>query len=410
MFPAPYGRVTELRDTPDEANACALELDRRRKAGLPPTDAHSDPTLGEASRMLLTRKQTQVSRKTKRKLRAKGIKHWENATRDWREGRHAATPLSLLRRDLLEDDVLETVAEHPTAGRNKLEALKASLKLAGERGARFDLSILTIEPIIVEQRKRRALSVVELEFFVRHGPPDYAKRLVLFKGTTGMRCEEVFSLTDDRVDLDACTAFVPAALCKEAVDKTVPLTPEEVTLVREQLGGLRVAEPTATAHLPQRGAGTRLVFPKAEGGRWSTSSGAYHKLVWSKAVRRAAAAWRAAHRLDERDATPFEWFVEPERDGDDGRRTITPHDLRSTAATLMRDAGMSRDDAAARLGHADAGELLDEIYDQGDRAARVARALAEFAPEGLRAALAEAAPRRSSSPAAAAGSASPEGT
>jgi hypothetical protein len=55
----------------------------------------------------------------------------------------------------------------------------------------------------------------------------------------------------------------------------------------------------------------------------------------------------------------------------------------------MRDAGMSRDQTAARLGHADEGELLDELYDRGDRSARVRRELDVVAPEGLLARLAE---------------------
>jgi hypothetical protein len=64
----------------------------------------------------------------------------------------------------------------------------------------------------------------------------------------------------------------------------------------------------------------------------------------------------------------------------------------------MRDAGFTKDQAAARLGHADSGELLDRIYDRGDRR-RVRKALDELAPAGLRAVLAEPATRPSASPA-----------
>jgi hypothetical protein len=55
----------------------------------------------------------------------------------------------------------------------------------------------------------------------------------------------------------------------------------------------------------------------------------------------------------------------------------------------MRDAGFSKEQAAARLGHADSGQLLDRIYDVGDRRARMRKAIDALAPEGLRAALAE---------------------
>ena len=52
----------------------------------------------------------------------------------------------------------------------------------------------------------------------------------------------------------------------------------------------------------------------------------------------------------------------------------------------MRDAGFGRDQAAARLGHADS-ELLETVYDQGDRRARMRKAIDHLAGEGLRAAV-----------------------
>ena len=49
---------------------------------------------------------------------------------------------------------------------------------------------------------------------------------------------------------------------------------------------------------------------------------------------------------------------------------LKPHDLRATAITLMRDAGFTREQVVARVGHADDGELIERIYDRGDRRAR----------------------------------------
>lgn len=373
LFPAPFGRISEVFDSPDEANRAALELDRRRRAGLPPTDQHGDPTLAEAAAALLERKQIGGRRG---KLRANGLKHWRLALRPWMEGEHAHVPLSLLRRARLEDYVLARAAQYPTTAKNELEALKATLRYAGARGASFDLGILTIQPVIVERRRRRALTTDELEFLAAHAPA-YAQRLILFLGTTGMRCGEAFTLTDDRVDLATGTVHVPAELCKEGVAKTIPLTGEERQLVREQL----------LARAP----GTPLVFPKAGGGQWSTARSHFHKLVWVKACARAAEAWRELHGPG---ATPFDGLV--------------PHDLRSTAATLMRDAGLARDMAAARLGHADGGRLLDDVYDQGDKAARVAHALAAAAPHGIRRKLAAPVAQRPPTGAAATGLAGTE--
>lgn len=376
MFPAPYGRHVEVHKDADTANARAIELRQRRAAGLAPTQAQGDPTLREAVESLLARKRTAVSRKTKRRLSANGIKHWDVATRVWREGPLASTRLSMLRRDVVEDAVLELSLEHPTTARNALESFKAVLRYAGDRGARYDLALLGVEAVVVEPRQRRALTALELEYLATHAP-DYAQRLVLFMGTTGLRPGEAFALTDDRVDLEGATVYVPAELCKERRAKVIPLWPEEVTLLREQLGALRVVDETSkTGHLPSRAAGSSLVFPKAQGGAWSTARPHFHKLVWSKATERAATAWRVEHELADDAPTPFD--------------DLKPHDLRSTAATLMRDAGLSKDDAADRLGHADT-TLLDGVYDQGDRAARVARGMAAATTDGLRASAARVA-------------------
>ncbi len=345
--------------TVDAANARALELRQLRAAGLGPAQAPKDLTLRDAADQLLLRKRTTVSRKTKRPLRQSGIDWWERSVRPWREGPFAELPLSMLRRDTIEDAILERIADYAKSGRDELDALKAVLRHAGGRGARFDLALLEIERPALTPRKRVALTVSELELFAACAP-DYARRMILFKGTTGLRIGEVFSLTDDRVDVKEGAVFVPADLCKEGADKWVELTTEETTLVCEQI----------LARAP----GSRFVFPTFTGLTWTGRYGEFHKLVWAKTCRRGAAAWREQNGVGDHSApTPF--------------CDLEPHDLRATAATLMRDAGFSREQAAARLGHADSGRLLDRIYDQGDRRARMRKAIDELAPDGLRAAL-----------------------
>jgi integrase len=344
--------------TEEDAIARRAELVKLRTAGLTPAAAPAEMTLAAAAEKLLIRKRTTVSRKTKRRLRASGIEWWERATRPWREGPFADLPLSLLRRDSIEDAHLERIAVAPKAGRDELDALKATLRHAAGRGARFDLAILEIERPALTPRTRLALDVAELELLADVAP-DYARRLLLFAGTVGLRIGEMFTLTDDRIDLAAAEVFIPAALNKEGEDKWVALTPEEVTLLREQL----------LARAP----GTPLVFPTKTGRPWRHFQ--FLRLVMHKARDRAAAAWLEQRGLPESASTPFD--------------RLQPHDLRSTAATLMRDAGFAREDAAARLGHADSGELLDRIYDQGDRRARMRKAIAAHAPRGLRTTLAE---------------------
>ncbi len=106
--------------------------------------------------------------------------------------------------------------------------------------------------------------------------------------------------------------------------------------------------------------------------------------------RRAAIAWRREHELAAGAATPFEWSAV--MDGETVTVGIAPHDFRRTAATMLRDAGFTKEQAATRLGHADDGQLLDRVYDRGDRVQRGRRALDEF--EGVREALAPAGARR----------------
>jgi len=176
------------------------------------------------------------------------------------------------------------------------------------------------------------------------------------------------------------TIFIPWNLCKEGRDKIIDLTTHECTILREQLMA--------------RAVGTDLVFPSKTGKSWSGKSkyGDWHRLVWSKAVRRASAEWRRQYGLGDAAPTPFEAQV-ADSDGEprfDDRGlpqldALEPHDLRATAATLMRDAGFTREQVAARLGHADSGELLDRVYDVGDRRKRAAvrEAIDTLVPEGL---------------------------
>jgi integrase len=355
--------------TPDAANARVITLRAMRDAGLVPTQAPQELTLREAAEALLVRKRTTVSRKTKRPLRASGIEWWERVTLPWREGQYANLPLSLLRYDLIEDAILVRAASAAKTARDEQYGLKAILRYSLQRGGRFDQALLAMEPIQVTTRQRVALGVSELELFVAHAP-EYGQRMLLFTGTTGMRIGEVFTTTDERVDLAERTLFVPGALCKEGVDKWIDLTLEEAALVREQ----RLA----------RAPGTPLLWPTKTGRPWRHHQ--FLRLVWYKARSRASDTWREQHGLPAEAETPFEWWT-TDADGEPTLTGVQPHDLRATAATMMRDAGFSKEQAASRLGHADSGQLLDRIYDVGDRRARMRKAIDALAPQGLRAAL-----------------------
>jgi integrase len=380
-------RVIEFFDDADEANARVLELKRMRDRGVPfelvSAQDERELTLGEACAALLMRKRAIPSRKTGRQLRDSGYEWWVRIVKPWRADPFGSTPLSLLRRSAVEDAVLARAVKHPKSAGDELYGLKAVLKYSGQRGARFDAAILAIEPLARTKRERRALTAEQLAYLAAHAP-EYARREILFLGTVGNRIGEVHTLTEDRIDLKERTEFIPWHLCKEGADKTIDLTPDECALLREQL----------LARAP----GTNLVFPSKTGRSWAGNSkyGDWHRLVWSKAVRRASAAWRQDHGLRDGAATPFEDQLiddngEPrlDTDGNPMLDALEPHDLRATAITLMRDAGFTKEQAAARVGHADSGELLDRIYDRGDRRARadVRGAIDQLDAGGLLAAL-----------------------
>jgi hypothetical protein len=185
--------------TADEAKCARDRLRRTRAAGIRTTPRTSTPTLAEAAEALLVRKRIAGKRGP---LSEKGIRHWQDATRPWREGEFAAIPLDLLNRSALEDAILARAANYAVSARNELQALKATLRYAQARGDHFDPALLTIEPVATPTHEGRALSAEELEFVAAYAP-SYAFRLVLCAATTGNRINELFTLTDDRVDLSA---------------------------------------------------------------------------------------------------------------------------------------------------------------------------------------------------------------
>jgi hypothetical protein len=138
--------------TPDEANARVITLRAMRDAGLTPAAAPRDQTLRAAAEALLTRKHTTVSRKTKRKLRRRGIEWWVRATKPWREGELAEVPISLLDRSRVEDYIVARAATAAKTARDELDGLKATLRLASTRNLRYDPALLEIERPVVTPR------------------------------------------------------------------------------------------------------------------------------------------------------------------------------------------------------------------------------------------------------------------
>jgi integrase len=346
--PKPYlvrvgrGDRGEAFETYERAVVHAEEIRRLRALGLgAPRSKTAEKSLAQAIDDLLARKRVSG---TKGPLTPAGVRDWEQKMIFWQESPFAKVPLRRLDVAAVEDAILERARLHPTAAREELQKLKATLRYASGRGCEFPLALLGIEPIRVRREpKGTALALDELDYLCRYGVEHQWRGLHLF-GTVGLRVSELIGLLPEHVDLERGELRLPAELCKERRAKTIPLFPEEVELFDEQL--------------TLRPSGAERVVPRKGGTPWRREH-YYHQVVVATRER-AATAWRREH---DTETTPFD--------------TLAPHDFRRTAATLLRDAGFTREQAALRLGHSDDGQLLDQVYDRGDRAQRIRRAVAE---------------------------------
>ena len=357
VYPAP----AEHLDCPVAAISTRDDLTERRTRGESIRRARRrsmSPTLWQACDALLAE---QEARHAKGEVRASGPRYYRETTRVWRtrdidengEPRYAHDPDDPTREpfaDLHLSELdplaisrwLRRVRSAQASGQARLErqALLKALELAELDGARVDTALRLI-PVPPrgrrdDRRRRTILRLDELELLV-DSTPGYWREVVDVAGRCGARLREWTTLTDDRLDLDRGTMFVPAELTKEGRDKTIPLLPAEVRALRRQL----------VARAP----GTRLVAPKAQGAEFTTRSH-FYRLVWKPALRRAAKVWREEHGYGDDVPTPF-----------DGYQFKW---LRRTAVALMRQAGLEPELIAKRLGHADTGELVLTVYREVD--------------------------------------------
>ena len=316
----PFPEVT----VPTKEAAETLELDLKLRAKLGNLYREKPTKLGDELDGLLQRKTTMGGKRGP--LRPKGVRYYEDCRRPWEPLRNM--PVPALRRRHVEDHIAARAAVAPTAARNELQFLKSALRAAQSRGQQVDVGIFDIDPVRVEPREGRALEHYEL-LDLASWLPERIRRIVPFCGTVGLRFSEAITLTDDRVDLEAGTIFIPARINKSRRPKPIPLASVEAQLLREQL----MARPTQT----------NVVFSTQQGGVYSHSG---FKSIWLPALLAA----ELAHE-------------EPNRSG---RMIIVAdfkfHWLRHTAISLMARAGMKAELIAERVGHNDGGALIYRRY------------------------------------------------
>lgn len=312
------------------------EIDHR-EGRRPRRGRSTDPTLHAQAEGLLAAERARCEQGTIRQgtfnQKAKELRPWLLGS-EWTAFDVDGFPFADLRLSQLEparigDWYQERRGAAPEAARKELFALKATLRDALRYGALFDHGLLALSPGKRNRRTGRALRPDVLAHLA-DAFPSLLNTLPLFVGTVGLRIGEALTLERDRVDLAYGTIFIPAALCKEGRDKLIPLMPNETELLRGQL--------LMHDH--------RYVWPRLRGGCWPHWD--FHGKVWQPALNLARASWVAAGGM----AQDF--------------HDLRPHDLRHTAATLMRRMDFPADLVAQRLGHADSGWLMLTVYNHPD--------------------------------------------
>ena len=200
----------------------------------------------------------------------------------------------------------------------------------------MDERILAIEPIRHVAREGVALTPDQLNVLASV-MPERLRRLVLLGGTIGARASELYTLSEDQLELDTkpeplMRVWRSTLGNKSRKEKAIPLTPNETRLFREQL----LARPNGTA----------LVFPRpVRNGvhRERLPEGRLAKRSQARSSRLARGA--QPHR---RRSTVFDGFH--------------VHDLRHTAISLMCRAGYRPEWVAERVGHNDGGALILRNY------------------------------------------------
>ena len=309
---------------PSREAAQTVELDLKLRLKLGHLYREKATMLGDELDGLLERKKSMGGKRGP--LRPAGVRYYQDCVRPWEPLRD--TPVPALRRRQVEDHIASRAAIAPTAARNELQFLKSALRTAQSRGQQVDAGIFEIDPIRVEAREGQALEYNEL-LGLASWLPQRVQRIIPFCGTVGLRFTEAVTLTDDRVDLEAGTIFIPGRLNKSRRPKPIPLARIEVQLLREQL----LVRPP----------GTHVVFATEKRGVYSHSG---FQSIWLPALLAAGLAHEEKRK--------------------DGRKTVVAdfrfHWLRHTAISLMARAGMKAELIAERVGHNDGGALIYRRY------------------------------------------------
>lgn len=343
-FYAESGFATEL-----DALTRARDLHELRSSGSPPPAAGAALTLAGALDAWRADREGAHEGRGGEPLRASTLARDDSTVKALLGYLDGALTLAKLTRPLVVAKHRERAKVHPKSAAEELATLKRALRHAEDHGARgIDHGIHSIVRSPVPRRPRRALTSGELVELDAHrveypgGGLLPAGELPNLLGRSGLRISEALALRDADIDVTPTTVTLRIRSNKEGNrDKRVRVVDAELDATIRRSLGLRDAT-----------AGPRQLFADDYGRRLSYSQ-AYGR-VWLPMRDAAADAWLAAHPTHDPADNPF--------------ADLTPHDLRSTFATIMRgEYRVSRETTAHLLGQRDGGATLDRVYDKSDR-------------------------------------------
>jgi integrase len=277
---------------------------------------------------------------------------------------------------------------------NRLHALLVKLfKFARKRGviklSPYDATAGAERPH-TERPRKRELSAEEIAIawaaLDRSTMEQNLRRAARLKLTTAQRRAEVLGMQESEIDRSAALWTIPGARTKNGHAHIVPLSP----LALEIIGPPPKAGEGEEADKP------RWTFPSPRTGEPYRGPSLDHA-VRDLFIPRERSKNRKSRKqkgapipplanvalLMKRDALE----VKGKREGDPEWEEITkqidaerwtPHDLRRTAATRMRELGITRDDVKLVLNHTDP-SVTGRVYDQWHGLAEKRRALAAWA-------------------------------
>ncbi len=246
----------------------------------------------------------------------------------------------------------------PVTANKVLAVVRRMLNFAVERGV-IELSpCFGVKAPHKETPRARALSAAEIETFWRaldaSGMETNLRQILRFLLATGARRAEVGGLHKREIDTKARTWTLPAARSKNGKERIIPLSPLALAVLAEAKpyeprNPEDDAAPAAEAAGQQDEAG--WIFPSGRTGKpyqGRSIDHACHDLFMPRDRNRSRRRKVAANRKPPLLA---------------GMPRFTPHDLRRTCATGMRELGIPLADVGLVLGHIDR-SVTGRVYDQ----------------------------------------------